>query len=168
LLIKESDDGCRDLFQALHVSLQDFGLPIPDAPVPSMHDLLSAPPAPIPCDHVQPSSFFLEGDSSPFPVLPSMLVPKSMTKHPRITQQTNPIWATDLRARARQEADEKWVEEHRKEMGREARQHFILHWFDAVSVISCFCQDLTDIIPRSMLLSRWNECLLMILSLWPP
>ncbi|KAG1731955.1 hypothetical protein EDD22DRAFT_852808, partial [Suillus occidentalis] len=134
LLIEEPEDGSfgrEDLRQALHASLLDLGLPIPDVPLPSMHDLLSAPPAPIPCDNVQLPSMFLEGDSSPPPVLPSTPVPKSMAKHPRITQQMDPIWATDLRARARQEADNKRVEERRKEMEREARQHFVLHWFDA-------------------------------------
>jgi hypothetical protein len=59
-----------------------------------------------------------------------------MAKHPQITQQMDPIWATYLRAHARQEADDKRIEECRKEMEREVRQHFILHWFDAVSVIS--------------------------------
>ncbi|KAG1760624.1 hypothetical protein EDD22DRAFT_848357 [Suillus occidentalis] len=134
LLIEEPEDGSfgrEDLRQALHASLLDLGLPIPDVPLPSMHDLLSAPPAPIPCDNVQLPSMFLEGDSSPPPVLPSTPVPKSTAKHPRITQQMDPIWATDLRARARQEADNKRVEERRKEMEREARQRFVLHWFDA-------------------------------------
>ncbi|KAG1725133.1 hypothetical protein EDD22DRAFT_961690 [Suillus occidentalis] len=114
LLIEEPEDGSfgrEDLRQALHASLLDLGLPIPDVPLPSMHDLLSAPPAPIPCDNVQLPSMFLEGDSSPPPM--------------------DPIWATDLRAWARQEADNKHVEERRKEMEREVRQHFVLHWFDA-------------------------------------
>ncbi|KAG2152953.1 hypothetical protein DEU56DRAFT_908128 [Suillus clintonianus] len=120
-LTEEVEDGSfgrEELRQALKASLDDFGLPIPGAPVPSMHDLLSAPPAPIP-----PSMPF-EADSPPPPVLP-------MAKHPRITQQMDPIWATDLRARARQEADDKRVEERRKEMEREAKQHFVLHWFDS-------------------------------------
>jgi hypothetical protein len=181
LLIEEPEDGSfgrEDLRQALHASLQDFGLPIPDAPLPSMHDLLSAPPAPIPCNRVQLPSISLEGDTSPPPALPSTPVPKSTAKHPQITQQMDPIWATDLRAWARQEADDKRVEERRKEMEREARQRFVLHWFDAVSVVSCFHQDLTDIIFRTMPLSRWNGCpsaltilngsLLMIPSLSPP
>ncbi|KAG1812461.1 uncharacterized protein BJ212DRAFT_1483099 [Suillus subaureus] len=113
-LIEEPEDGSfghEDLCQALHASLQDLGFPIPDAPLPSMHNLLSALPAPIPCNHIQLPSIFLEGDSSPPPM--------------------DPIWATDLHAQARQEADDKQVEECRKEMEREVRQHFALHWFDA-------------------------------------
>jgi hypothetical protein len=84
LLIEEPEDGsfgCEDLCQTLHTSLLDLGLPIQDAPLPSMHNLLSTPPAPIPCDCVQPLSMFLEGDSSPPPMLPAMLVPKLMAKH---------------------------------------------------------------------------------------
>ncbi|KAG2366722.1 hypothetical protein BDR07DRAFT_1373437 [Suillus spraguei] len=39
--------------------------------------------------------------------------------------------ATDLCAWARKEADVKWVEEHCKEMEREEKQCFVLHWFDS-------------------------------------
>jgi hypothetical protein len=48
------------------------------------------------------------------------------------------IWATDLHAQARQEADDNHIKEHRKEIEQEVRQHFVLYWFDAVSVVSCF------------------------------
>ncbi|KAG1724049.1 uncharacterized protein EDB91DRAFT_1255420 [Suillus paluster] len=113
--LEDGSFGCEELRQALKASLDDFGLPIPGAPVPSMHDLLSAPPAPIPCDRVQLPSMPFKADSPPPPVLPMM----------------DPIWATDLRARAWQEADDKRAEERRKEMEREAKQRFVLHWFDS-------------------------------------
>lgn len=161
-LIEQSEDGGfgrEELRQALNASLEDLGLPIPDIPVPSIHDLISAPPAPIP--RVQSPNVPFEADLSSSPVLPALPHTSSsrpMPKHPRITQQMDPIWVTDLRARAQQEADDKRIEERRKEMEREAKQRFVLHWFDSVSIILFFQRDSAHTIPRIMPLSRLNGC----------
>ncbi|KAG1801320.1 hypothetical protein EV424DRAFT_1545433 [Suillus variegatus] len=95
-LIEQSEDGGfgrEELRQALNASLKDLGLPIPDIPVPSIYDLISAPPAPIP--RVQSPNVPFEADLSSSPVLPALPHTSSsrpMPKHPRIMQQMDPIW----------------------------------------------------------------------------
>jgi len=48
--------------------------------------------------------------------------------------QLDPTWALDLHAWAQQEVEEGWIAERCKEMEHAAKHHFVLNWFDAVSV----------------------------------
>ncbi|KAG1777176.1 hypothetical protein EV702DRAFT_1226088 [Suillus placidus] len=116
----------EELRLALNASLLELGLPLPGAadPMPSLHDLISTTP---------PSTFVPEPSSTLAPVASSSstALHASTSKPPRITQQMDRIWTTDLHARARQEAEQQRVELCCKEMEREAKQRFVLHWYDS-------------------------------------
>ncbi|KAG2741489.1 hypothetical protein P692DRAFT_20752259 [Suillus brevipes Sb2] len=109
-LVDNQGFGYEDLQLALKVSLAAQGLEVPSAPPPSLHDILT---------------------SVPGPSAPSTLTVRKPLKQPRITNQLDPVWALDLRARAQQEIDEGRIAERRKEMERAAKQRFVLNWFDA-------------------------------------
>lgn len=132
--------GYEELRQALQVSLTEQGLEVPSVPppgLPSIHELLESVPGPTPSESLalvpsQPSD-------NPPPVcqqmhsIPSTSLRKP-SKAPRITNQLDPMWTLDLRARAQQEINEGRIVERRKEMERAAKQRFILNWFDADDV----------------------------------
>ncbi|KAG1719108.1 uncharacterized protein EDB91DRAFT_1257907 [Suillus paluster] len=131
----------EELRLALNASLLELGLPLPGAadPMPSLHDLISTTPpstsvaSSLSAATTPPSTFVPEPSSILAPVASSSsaALHASTSKPPRITQQMDPIWTTDLHARARQEAEQQRVELRRKEMEREAKQRFVLHWYDS-------------------------------------
>lgn len=123
----------EELHLALNASLLELSLPLPGAvdPMPSLHNIMSAPP---PNTFVpEPPSTLRPCTSSSSPALHALT-----SKPPRITQQMDPIWTADLRACAQQEAEQQRVELRRKEMEREAKQHFVLHWYDSVHILVTF------------------------------
>ncbi|KAG1764942.1 hypothetical protein EDD22DRAFT_845643 [Suillus occidentalis] len=114
----------EELHLALNASLLELSLPLPGAadPIPSLYDIMLALP---------PNTFV--------PELPSTLRPYTLSlspalhaptlKPPQITQQMDPVWTADLHAHAQQEAEEQRVKLYCKEMEREVKQHFVLHWY---------------------------------------
>ncbi|KAG1731338.1 uncharacterized protein EDB91DRAFT_1252205 [Suillus paluster] len=112
--------GYQDLHNALSASLAAQGLEVPPslpAIIPSLHDILHAPPPPPPS------------------LLPAPSTSKT-SKHPRITSQLDPLWEQDLHQRAQQEIEDNQVAQRHKEMELKSKQCFILNWFD-VWVSNC-------------------------------
>ncbi|KAG1795002.1 hypothetical protein EV424DRAFT_1547694 [Suillus variegatus] len=118
--------GYYHLHQALSQSLVADGLEAPQplpGRVPSIHDLLMAPPPTMP------------SPAGTSPRLPSSArlsaTPASrMSKPPRITSQLDPLWQQDLQQRAQKELESTRVAERRKEIERKSKQCFVLNWFD--------------------------------------
>lgn len=119
--VDSGDTGHEALHQALVMSLAMRGLEFPVVPpphIPSFHDLLMAPVINTPSLTTPPPTALI---TTPAPV----------KKPPHITQQLDPLWVSDLSARAQREAEEQRIAERRKEMEKAAKQRFVLHWYDA-------------------------------------
>jgi hypothetical protein len=122
--VNGGDTGHDALRQALATSLAMHGLEFPVVPpphIPSFHDLLTAPVVNAPSLTAPPPTALV---TTPAPV----------KKPPRITQQLDPLWVSDLNARAQREAEDQRIAERRKEMEKAVKQCFVLHWYDAVCI----------------------------------
>jgi len=89
-------DSHEALRQALAMSLAMRGLEFPMVPpphIPSFHDILTAPVINTPSLTTPPPTALV---TTPAPV----------KKPPRITQQLDPLWVSDLNARVQREAEE--------------------------------------------------------------
>ncbi|KAG2133105.1 hypothetical protein BD769DRAFT_1386266 [Suillus cothurnatus] len=118
--------GYYHLHQALSQSLVAEGLEAPQplpGRVPSIHDLLMAPPPTVPSP---------AGTSAHLPssARPSTTPVSKMSKPPHITSQLDPLWQQDLQQRAQKELESTRVAERRKEIERKYKQRFVLNWFD--------------------------------------
>jgi len=152
--------GYYHLHQALSQSLVAEGLEAPQplpGRVPSIHDLLMAPPPTVPSpagtsahlpSSARPSTTPVSPPTVPSPAgtsahLPSSARPSTtpvskMSKPPRITSQLDPLWQQDLQQRVQKELESMRVAERRKEIERKYKQRFVLNWFDDVSTfVSC-------------------------------
>lgn len=122
--VNSGDTGHDALRQALATSLAMHGLEFPAVPpphIPSFHDLLTAP--------------VVNAPSLTAPPLTALITtPAPVKKPPRITQQLDPLWVSDLNARVQHEAQDQQIAERWKEMEKAVKQHFVLHWYDAVCI----------------------------------
>ncbi|KAF8431626.1 hypothetical protein L210DRAFT_155575 [Boletus edulis BED1] len=78
--------------------------------------------------------------SQSLPVPPAMVtlpppIPLPVpARQPRITQQLDGLWMSDLATRAQSEVEAQKVAARRQEMEKQSRQRFCLHWFDRDNV----------------------------------
>ncbi|KAG1722833.1 uncharacterized protein EDB91DRAFT_1340348 [Suillus paluster] len=130
--VDSGDTGHEALRQALAMSLAMCGLEFPAVPpphIPSFCDLLTAPVINTPSLTIPPTPSL----TTPCPAA-LITTPAPVKKPPRITQQLDPLWVSDLNARAQREAEEQRIAERWKEMEKAAKQRFVLHWYDAVHI----------------------------------
>lgn len=141
-IFNNDGNGLDELRQALQVSMA--AQPSVPLHIPSIHELmgpvLSGPAA------SQQVTAPLQAPLEP----PSMTQPPSVAQ-PARKQPWDPTWACDLRAWAQQEIEEGRTAECQKEMEWEAKQRFVLNWFDAVSWLLSFvgiCSDTECVLGR--------------------
>ena len=147
-----SNAGLHDLQAALEVALTQRGLPLSTSNActfTSFHDILhgpsmlqasQAPTAAVPSSSLPQAPSTSQTQTLPVPpvvaTLPPPLpvpVPSGPTsRQPRITQQLDELWMSDLAARAQHEAEAQKVAARRQEMEKQSRQRFCLHWFNQV------------------------------------
>ncbi|KAG6375796.1 hypothetical protein JVT61DRAFT_2649 [Boletus reticuloceps] len=91
------------------------------------------------------SSSLSQAPSQSLPLVPPVMVtlppPLPLPAHcgptgrqPRITQQLDKLWMSDLATRAQNEVEAQKVAARRQEMEKQSRQRFCLHWFDQDNV----------------------------------